>query len=314
MSSLVSTSSSFGANLACTARAVLALTAHIKSCHDIIPDDVAYKKTPEEVCAEYSLKKYIEYLACGFRLEKCRKLAKRVMSILNPNDMYLADVVRRYALVKLGVGFCGELSTFAKYVFAKQNVPCVTIKMIKNNDYTSNHSFNLIGSSENWYDGYFQLNQGKDINMLLEQLPGMYIVDPLLRSYGPTINFRTSPTASYLGNNNITQFFNDDSGIWNLEKLREIKHLGKELIELTRKGMNRKLDESYTQSVIEILQLQFNGKKWISRTKEPYEVWTHGTEQELTELKDKLADIGLSAEVRQIPGEGCSHTLVIREL
>lgn len=298
-------------NLEEAARSALTYTAHIKHTHEIIPDEVAHENGLNQLFFKYGAQKMIEYSTYGFRVSKYRSVVEQSWNELSQIDENLANIVNKYALVKLGVGLCGEMVYFTKFLLAKQKIHSVVVTMIDDNS-KWNHSFLLIGSLESW-KAYYQANNSKDPNVFFEKLPGTYIIDPFLRSFGPSEAFRTSHTALYLSRNKIKTFSCENSETMNPALLAEIENGGEQLLGLTRRNMNDSLDDSYSQLIHGILDRHFI-RKWNRTKMGSFAVWTHGKEDELGVLKGKLAELGLPAKVEKSPGEGFSHSLVITTL
>lgn len=292
-------------------RSVLAKTNHIKHSHDIIPDDVE-----KEQYAKYPAKTLIEFFKYEFRLINTRNETERVaMTILNSTDNHVVFTISEFATFKLGMGKCGELASMAKLYFAKRNVHSIVVDLKNSSTLKKNHSFLLIGPCQNW-ENYFNKNKGENIDIFFERLPEMYIVDPLLRTIGPTKEFSKSATAEYLKKNKITDLYNEDSEIWDRDVVAYIEQAGKTVIsELTPDTINEKLDDVCSKNLEWFLSLQFKDRKWTRQDQNPFSVRTHGKEEDLVALKQKLTELGLSeAEIWPVKGDGHSHCLVIRKL
>lgn len=309
----LSSAISIGANLEEAARSVLAQTDLIKRTNDIYPDEIAAMSSNEDRLEKYGAKKNLEHIAYGLRCDACRILTDQTVYTLEPSNATLVYLICRFACAKLGVGYCGELGHFSKYLLAKANVLSVVVEAVNTERKLLNHTFVLIGSVENW-KRYYEENKAKDLKTFFEQLPGAYIVDPLLRSHGPTQSFRTSPTASYLNKMSINKIAYADSEVWNPRMLEEIETKGEQLLALTRSKINDNLDDWASYHVRNILQLQFKSNKWKRMKRDSCAVCTHGKEEDLRILKGKLAELGVLAEVEKRSGDGFSHSLVITKL
>lgn len=309
MSALNSTA---GVNLGEAARSIIAQTTHIKRITDLIPDEIANVNYPHVLFAMYGAQKMIQYATYSCATNKCRSIVTLSSSNLNKQDLKLVENICSYAIAKLGVGLCGEIGYFSKYLLAKQGIHSVIVGMVHDINPKWNHSFLLIGSLENW-KRYLQDNKGKDINDFFEQLPGAYIVDPLLRSHGPTQAFRTSHTASYLEKIDLKKIKFEDSEVLSPSLLAEIEKCGDQLVDVTRRNINNEWNDVQSSFIRTILQLHFKCK-WKRMKEDPFPVWKHGSETDLGLLKEQLTVLGLPSEIEKRAGEGGTHSLVITTL